>query len=345
MKKTITLEKISKHRMVLMGIAITCVMLCHNTLIVPAPVRKVWNTLTTMMQCGVDMFMLLSGLGLYYSFRKDPDKRRFWSKRFIRILPSYLLSVVLLGIVFVAVLKERTLVNFIWRYSLVSFYLDGTLVVWFIAGIMLLYAAFPLLYLLLQKFPRAFAVGTVACGVLCLALVAVDCPGTLAAINGIFINRLPAFFVGMIIAKAVLDGKKPAIATALVWMVWLVSTLVLGLLILKSKGVWWEMVRLLYLPFCLSGMLLLTKLLDKCRTDKIPYKTFGFLGGLTLEIYLIHQQLGILLDRIWVKISFSHTILAAVANGLAIVLAVLIAWMVHKVADIIIKAATGKKKE
>lgn len=330
MKRSIALEGLSKHRTALMGIAIICVMLCHNTLIVPELLINIWKTLTVMLQCGVDIFLLLSGLGLYYSFRKQPEKRKFWIKRFTKILPPYLVCVAFVGVVFVVLLKELSLANYIWGYSLISFYLDAKLTVWFIAVIVLLYAVFPYLYAVLQKFPRFFGFAVAGCGIICLVLSYMDCPRAISGVNTIFLSRLPAFLSGMLIAKAILDGKNPKVPDILAWLVWSASAALLILAVNAPKGVLWTIVRLLFLPFSLSGLLLLLKPLDKCKHGGYPYKAFYFLGGLTLEIYLMHQHIGNLLDRLWININFSHTILAFVTNILAIVIAILMALAIQR---------------
>ena len=49
---------------------------------------------------GVDLFVFLSGFGVYHSFCKNPNIKEFYLRRMKRVLPIYLFSVVFLVVVF-----------------------------------------------------------------------------------------------------------------------------------------------------------------------------------------------------------------------------------------------------
>ena len=85
------IDRISKYRREIMGMAIIMIMLCHTTLFFePIIIRKIYYEVKTFLKIGVDIFFLLSGLGLYYSFSRDENVGRFYLKRFYRILPTYI---------------------------------------------------------------------------------------------------------------------------------------------------------------------------------------------------------------------------------------------------------------
>lgn len=77
MGRKVYIDSLSKYRTQFMGIAIVLVMLCHNSVKVPDNLVPFRTVFSSMCQCGVDAFMILSGLGLYYSFHKDPNPFRF----------------------------------------------------------------------------------------------------------------------------------------------------------------------------------------------------------------------------------------------------------------------------
>ena len=86
MKRPIELSGISHYRGELMGLAMLFVMFFH-----------VWmpksNALYGLVRCGnvgVDMFLFLSGIGLWYSWTKDPSPVRFFKKRYLRVYPAWL---------------------------------------------------------------------------------------------------------------------------------------------------------------------------------------------------------------------------------------------------------------
>ena len=80
---------ISKYRMELMGIAAILILICHapgNSVMIPSFLAKLFSYGNV----GVDMFLLLSGVGLFYSLEKSSKSLLYWySKRFIRIFVPY----------------------------------------------------------------------------------------------------------------------------------------------------------------------------------------------------------------------------------------------------------------
>jgi len=83
--KSFRLVMLSEQRSAIMGIAMIWVVLYHYQLQGPlaAPFRLGFT--------GVDLFMFVSGLGLYFSLSKDDNVKRFYKMRLLRILPIYYL--------------------------------------------------------------------------------------------------------------------------------------------------------------------------------------------------------------------------------------------------------------
>ena len=82
---------ISKFRLELMGFATIWVMLFHfraNMEIAPI------DWLSSVGYGGVDIFLYLSGFGLYYGYSKNENRRIFYIRRFMRIYPIYLIIIV-----------------------------------------------------------------------------------------------------------------------------------------------------------------------------------------------------------------------------------------------------------
>lgn len=325
-----------------MGIAIVCIMLCHNTIVVPQPLRNMWKILTPMLQCGVDIFLLLSGLGLYYSFRKNPRVITFWRKRYTKILPPYIIVVLLYGIVWVGWFQKLSFAAYAYKYSLVTFYIFGELAIWFVAAILTLYAIFPILYAVLQKNPKVFALSCIAIAIGSMGIAYQNRLESLKIINEILVIRLPAFLVGMLIAKAILDKKAPEVSAIYVWLAWVVSTVLIVYVLVVAPANYWVIVRLLFLPFVLSGMLLLIKPIERCKKNRCLYRFLCFLGGVTLEIYLLHERILSIINHFSRGMNYPAVILTLGANILAIVLAILGAWGLQRVVCLIANSLTKR---
>ena len=94
----LSFDIISKHRTILMGITILSIIFFHYT---EDCVNYNYNLAPSIVyykkyigSSGVDIFLFLSGFGLYYSFKKNQDLRTFFKKRFTRILiPYFIISI------------------------------------------------------------------------------------------------------------------------------------------------------------------------------------------------------------------------------------------------------------
>lgn len=97
--KGFQLNWISKYRDELYGIAILTVLFFHFAML-HTNAYEGSNQLTYKLtkafydyfgSGGVDIFVFMSGMGLYYSFSKNSDIGRFYGRRFRRILIPYLI--------------------------------------------------------------------------------------------------------------------------------------------------------------------------------------------------------------------------------------------------------------
>lgn len=93
-------ELLSKYRGVLMGVQILLIMAFHYTEDLSnaadhfnGPAQVFYDYIGS---SGVDMFLMISGLGLYYSWKRNPDAGAFYRKRLTRVLVPYV-AVALVG--------------------------------------------------------------------------------------------------------------------------------------------------------------------------------------------------------------------------------------------------------
>ena len=83
-----TYGTLSKYRGFLMGFAILWVMYFHIPLKFATEVGWFIHRIGFY---GVDIFLFLSGLGVYYSLTKRPNVLGFYKARLVRILPAYII--------------------------------------------------------------------------------------------------------------------------------------------------------------------------------------------------------------------------------------------------------------
>ena len=141
---------ISEYRAELMAISMFAILLTHFK--APFGVYAL-ERVALLCQGGVDVFLFLSGFGLYYSGMKSDNPLRFYSKRFKRIFPSFWV-VMLLTFWHINKLHWP---NVLWGGSTLAFWFQSTNKYsfgWFVSLIVVLYAVFPWFFRLFRKHPK-----------------------------------------------------------------------------------------------------------------------------------------------------------------------------------------------
>lgn len=140
---TVSINNISKYRTELMGVAAILILFCHapgNNVMMPALMEKILSYGNV----GVDMFLLLSGMGLFYSLNKKPASTSllsWYTKRFIRILIPYWL-ILIPYLIYKVCDRGYSLDDVFLNLTAMSYWLSGD-GDWFISLILLLYIITP----------------------------------------------------------------------------------------------------------------------------------------------------------------------------------------------------------
>lgn len=207
---------IAKYRVHIMGAAALWVYAFHewSTLFLQ------WGALGTALRfvigggfCGVDIFLLLSGMGLTHAIDKY-SLGEFYKRRFLRVLLPCVLT--LLGMM---LLYGWSFHHFLKVASGYSFYFENMYAaLWFSFAILTLYLVFPLYYALFRKASRK---------VLFTALMLLIWYGASIALIGTlridlygFTNRIPVFLVGILCGW--LSRNKPMTFRRVHWCVFAV---------------------------------------------------------------------------------------------------------------------------
>lgn len=137
------LSFLSAYRKELMGVAAILILFCHapgNSVMMPALIGKILSYGNV----GVDMFLLLSGMGLFYSLSNKPVKTSlisWYTKRFIRILIPYWL-ILIPYLIYKVCDRGYCLDDVFLNLTAMSYWLSGD-GDWFISLILLLYIITP----------------------------------------------------------------------------------------------------------------------------------------------------------------------------------------------------------
>ena len=340
MKKDIEWAAVSRHRGELMGLAILFVVLFH----VGLPRSDMFFGLKRMGNIGVDIFFFLSGMGLWFSWMKNPSPAlpqgkgflatlsSFYHRRLRRIYPTWLL---IAG------------TFYIWQYltggkyssSIVDlvgditinwdFWLHDELTFWYIPATLMLYLWAPFYMELIRRHP-VYRWLPVAMMMWCVAVQWVTPIHQAVGHIEIFWSRVPIFFIG-INAGELIRRKERLNGSAL-------GLLLLFFVMSLSMCIWLEQMkhgkfplfveRMVYIPLTVTALLLFSMLLDGAPQRLL--RCLSFFGTLSLEIYLIHPHF-VLKFLEPLHLGYWPTFLVCM------VITVPIAWLIQRLIQLIVK--------
>lgn len=269
---------LSKYRGELMGVACLWVILHHNAFDWPTlldPLRRIAN----FGNLGVDMFLLVSGIGLYYAWQKKPKLGDFYARRLLRVLVPYM-------VIAIPYWAWRDLYlgngNFLLDVTQLSLPLEGVITTWYITAIVCFY----LLYPLIAKYLFSGDCKTRAvwlCGALMLGCIGLR--GNEYYENcEIALTRSVIFVVGCCLGKSVYDKEPVANHTLALSALWLVVNWYLR----KHVSLPAVYIRFSYIPLCLALCLVLAWVFEKLSGWTCLRGLLRFFGEHSLELYLTH---------------------------------------------------------
>lgn len=299
------LADLSKYRAELMGLAILFVVMFH----VWMPRSYFFFPLRRLGNVGVDMFLFLSGMGLWFAWTRlrsgkpsagTPGKplgqslRHFFSRRFLRIWPVWLVVAAFFYITNcldtpgggyspdVPNLIANILIGWsFWRVDDLTF--------WYVPATMLLYCIAPFYMELIRRCP-SYRWLPVAAMVLAAMVCYVPLLHSTVGHLEIFFSRIPIFLIGINAGGQVMNQRQ--MERGSIWM--LVITFALSMwLCLRLEYIGHTrfplfLERMAYIPLTVSALLLECRLLS--MAPRMLLRLLAFLGGVSLEIYLIHIE-------------------------------------------------------
>lgn len=317
----ISFANISHHRSELMGLAMIAIVLFHVNVPRLSPLYGLWR----MGNMGVDVFLFLSGVGLWYALTSNTSLKRFFTRRYLRIYPTWLLVASLYyvprflqgakGTKEMIDLAGDVLVN--W-----DFWLHDELTFWYIPATMMLYLFAPAYVKLVSRHP-VYRWLPVLMIVWCVAVQWVVPLHNAVGHIEIFWSRVPIFFIGINCGAMVKQGQ--SLSAQSVWLLVAAVVLSLGVDIYLEQtrhGLFPLFIgRMLYIPATFSLVLLLSNWLT--AVPQAIKRALRLVGMVSLEMYLLHVHF-VLVRVQSMKWGYWGTFLACFAITLPL------AWLLNK---------------
>ena len=314
----------SKNRDAIYGIAIISIMIFHFFEDVASSdflgggvafAAKIYNMFIG--SVGVEFFVFLSGIGLYFSMTKDSNVLHFFYKRVKRILPTYFVVAILYWCVEDFVIKQNGLAAFIADISFATFFTQGTRTFWYVLFILLAYLSYPCVYKFLHtELPEHLQLLALIATALVIQFLPKAIVPTLYANIEILLGRFLIFFIGCWSGKKVYKNER---ITKREQMGFLFGFgLMLGDHLPIIKCVVSKMNHRSLM--CFWGIFLLYFL--AVNLEKGPQKLMSFLqrfGKSSYELYLTHVAIRAYMNTIGLRTCYLQNYILCIAVSIGIV--------------------------
>lgn len=322
----INLSLISHYRSQLLGIATIGIIVCHlpqNNVLLPSFLKYIMFQ----GQFANALFLLLSGLGLYYSLSTFYSKKSsIWSwykKRYVRIFVPYLVLKLCPDFIIALQNPDTDWLYYLANLSLITYWKNHDCA-WFLSLLIPMYALTPILYKYLLYNSKVLT------NTLCLVLPLILIPiinSDNVIISTIFqhIPDVVTFIVG--ISLGYYSQKKKSIN-----IIWFIVVALIHFLLFfvqhRNFASWYVGVCAIVLPLLLIGLTHLKK----------PLGWLVLLGSLSLESYLTNTTLPRYVKMInWSVFSFDVNYGNYLGYFIVIVGGLLWAYLIHKLSAVVIK--------
>ena len=156
---------------------------------------------------GVEIFLFLSGMGLFFSLKNNNDISRFYSRRLTKVLVPYIIYAPIAWFIIDITLQNLNISSLVYDLSMLSFWFDGTKTIWFIPFILMMYVAFPLVYNMIEKNKSSLNIIIIILTIFVLECFRQTNPSAYSN-TSIALTRIPIFILGAYYGKKIYNKER-----------------------------------------------------------------------------------------------------------------------------------------
>lgn len=279
MERNLKLGELSVFRTELMGMSTLLILICHMCGYVN--LSTVARYILSLGNIGVDLFLFLSGMGMWNSLSNGGYKGiRYWYiHRYLKLFIPYLIIILPYDAYRYAIgqMPGFDSLDYLFGLSTLRFYVSHD-TPWFIAALIPLYLLSPLFFRLLRKYRWTAAIVLICIFYLCLFIPAsfqLDLLNNVIKNTQFVIVRATVFVLGFALGQPIKENKQISL-----W--WLIVLFLVGILVVIATR------HLVYGYFFLT-MPLLFVFCKFIRSGGVRIRKFVHLmGEISLESYILN---------------------------------------------------------
>lgn len=278
---------------------------------------------------GVDIFMVVSGLGLTYSLLKNGNLREYYIKRWVRIFPFF----TFITLVECWLIRGESFGLALLRSTTLGYWFDFPYIDWYIPALVGLYVIFPVIFHVVVK-PRRYWLA-LDVGIVCfVAGILIAEYDWMDWKHMAFVYRIPDFLMGCMVSVTINDGYNEKVAIRYVIISMLLGIAVFLSRIGGSHNLWF--MNLCLTPLYLCVLCWIFRKLTFFNRGENLVAPFSFVGLFSLELYRISSSFERLLtNEVCAKYHYVFVFLYVITSIVLSYLAYLMfkcinAWLLNK---------------
>lgn len=349
MKEKLNWGLLSKYRPELYGVATIMILVFHSLSVVP--IAGMAKMPISILNYGVDVFLMLSGMSLYFSYSKNNNYKIFIKKRCERTLVPYLILSLLYWF-WKYIIAKFDILNFLYNASGLSLFFVkkeeyltlGEAEIWYVAFIMMMYAIYPAIYnLLFNVSPKKRKINfsiMLICAFAIAVLIRFYAPKTFSSAE-VWLTRLPVFLIGCYIGDIIKEKRRFKPSNYIIFASVIPLKAIFMLLDITDDTV----NRYLGI-FSAFAICFFISVFFEALPVKPIRKILSFFGKISLEVYITHilirNAILYYIPDMLTSNAFTFTQKVLIYAGIVVV-SVIISFIFSKAFNAVIKKSTEKK--
>lgn len=273
---------------------------------------------------GVEIFLFLSGVGLFQSMKSSRSLKEFYKRRFLRITPAIIITALIKQLF----LSNATVTQKIVNLTILLFLRVG----WYFGFIVILYILFPIIYKFTIRYREKFILLLTVLDVLgCLVLSRINME--FYTYTYLMLTRIPIFLVGTLFGLYVYEDIEISRKWIILDYIVLVAACIAVACLYGFPG--YQYLQPIIYYFLSVSLILAVANKNIFSLLRHVEKGLVWIGNYSMEIYLVYETIWSLCNQ-YIKALISNPwIYFGMVFGITIISAIILKYLAKKITYLI----------